>query len=98
MDTLVRAGQRSLEFTLRSCQQKCISKVLAIHIRRNRFSNVFSHTVRITTSACKWQKQSLLVDVTLTAGVAPKKHIAAIAGVTWLPAEAIYRTDFQKLW
>lgn len=77
---------------MRTCQQKFI------HIGRMAIRNVVSHTVRITTSACKWQKQSLLVDVTLTGGVAPKKYIAAIAGMSWLPAEAIYWTNFQNFW
>ena len=45
--------------------------------------------VSVKLSACQWQKQALLVDRTLTVGVAPKDYAAAIAAVS---AEAIYWT------
>lgn len=44
-------------------------------------------TLRLTTSASRWQKQALEVDVTLTVGE------TAIAAVLQLPTEANYWTD-----
>lgn len=52
----------------------------------------FRNVVRTTISACQWLKQALLVDITLTVGVAPEEYFVS---ALQLPAEAIYQTNLK---
>lgn len=59
--------------------------------------NCFHYVVRITSSACQWQKQTLLVYATLMVIVASKNYIAAIAAISRLPAEVMCLTYSKTL-
>ena len=69
--------------------------VFLVTKRTKRSVSVGIISIMLSTSVVKYKH--ILVDVTLTVGVAPEDYTAAIRAVLLLPAVKIYWTDFKLL-